>query len=140
MSTNMNAPSIHHLPHAEPASKRHAELVRQTQKWVAQAFYGNLLKQMRNSPFRSSIMDGGRGGQMFEEMFDQQIADRMSRGAPSKLVNAIVQKIESGHAINQYLKHSKTGRKHTASPSLPGVHRLGANLTPNARWYVTATH
>src|SRR5271157_1594124 len=118
----MTAHSVHHLHQAEPASKRHAELVRQTQKWVSQAFYGNLLKQMRNSPFRSSIMDGGRGGEMFEEMFDQQIADRMSRGAPSKLVNAIVQKIEKGHAVSQYVKHSKIGPKSqlNASEQLPG--------------------
>jgi Rod binding domain-containing protein len=91
------------------AANHHAALVRQTQKWVANAFYGTLLKQMRESPFNSQILDGGRGGKMFTEMFDQQLADRMSRGAPSKLVNAIVQKIEGGKASRQYLKHRRVG-------------------------------
>src|ERR1700753_3903567 len=72
----------------------HAALVKQAQKWVSQTFYGNMLKQMRNSPFKSEIFSGGRGGQAFTEMFDQQLADRMGRGTGKKLVNALVRKIE----------------------------------------------
>ena len=47
---------------------------------VAQTFYGTMLKQMRNSPFKSKLFDGGRGGEAFASMFDQHLADRMSRG------------------------------------------------------------
>jgi Rod binding domain-containing protein len=91
---------------ATAAAKRHAELVHQTQKWVAQAFYGTLFKQMRQDPFRSNLFDGGRGGQMFQEMLDQNLSERMARGAPNKLVNAIVQKIEGGKASATYLRYS----------------------------------
>src|ERR1700677_4317839 len=31
--------------------QEHEELVKQTQKWVSQTFYGELMKQMHNSPF-----------------------------------------------------------------------------------------
>jgi Rod binding domain-containing protein len=87
--------------------KRHQALVRQTQKWVAQTFYGTMLKKMRESPFHSDIFDGGRGGQMFHELMDQQLADRMSRNAAPKLVDSIVQKIERGKASASYMTHSK---------------------------------
>jgi Rod binding domain-containing protein len=91
-------------PHA-PVDPHHKELVKQTQKWVSQTFFGALLKQMRNSPFKSDLLDGGRGGQAFNEMFDQQLADRMARGSGSKLVNAIVRKTEAAAA---YRKHTNT--------------------------------
>jgi Rod binding domain-containing protein len=97
---------IHPPKPAASVSKRHAELVRQTQKWVAQTFYGTMLKQMRQSPFKSDLFDGGRGGQVFQEMLDQKLADHMSRNAAPKLVDSIVQKIERGKATASYLKHS----------------------------------
>lgn len=54
--------------------KKHEKLVNETKKWVGDAFYGTLLKQMRQSPFKSEIFDGGRGGEMFSTLFDQQLA------------------------------------------------------------------
>jgi Rod binding domain-containing protein len=90
-----------HFITARPKSsgnKQHDALVKQTEKWVSQTFYGEMLKQMRNSPFKSKIFDGGEGGQAFTEMFDQQLADKMSRGAGQKLVDSIVNKIEAGRA------------------------------------------
>ncbi len=83
--------------HAEHKSNvsQHDRLVKQTQKWVAQAFYGPMLKQMRESPFHSDLFDGGRGGKAFGAMYDQELAQRMSRGAGSKLVNSIVNHIEA---------------------------------------------
>jgi Rod binding domain-containing protein len=74
----------------------HDALVKQTQKWVAQTFYGEMLKQMRNSPFKSKMFDGGEGGQAFQQMFDQQLADKMASGSGRKLVDSIVNKIEKG--------------------------------------------
>jgi Rod binding domain-containing protein len=50
---------------------------------------------MRQSPFRSEILDGGRGGQAFGELYDQHLSERMSRGAGSHLVNSIVHRIEA---------------------------------------------
>jgi Rod binding domain-containing protein len=79
----------------------HDALVKQTHVWVSQTFFGALLKQMRESPFRSELFDGGRGGQAFGSMFDQHLADRMARGAGKKLVNAIVKKIEAKKAYEK---------------------------------------
>src|SRR5688500_17117466 len=79
----------------EPASDRqHEQLVRSTQQWVAQAFFGTLMKQMRESPFKSDLFEGGRGGQAFTSMYDQKLVEQMSRGAGNKLGNAIVQRSE----------------------------------------------
>jgi Rod binding domain-containing protein len=84
-----------------PDSGQHGQLVAQTQKWVAQTFFGQLLKQVRSSPFRSELLDGGRGGQVFGSMYDQRLAEHMARGAGSKLVNSIVKRIEAKQAYQK---------------------------------------
>jgi Rod binding domain-containing protein len=76
------------------ADERHAQLTDQTQKWVAQTFFGQMLKQMRDSPFKSKLFDGGRGGEMFQQMADQRTAESMARGTGHKLVDSIVDRIE----------------------------------------------
>ncbi len=76
---------------------RHAALVKQTQRWVAQTFYGTLLKQVRESPYKDTMFSGGRGGEAFGSMLDQQLSDRMAKSAGSKLVNSIVSRIEASH-------------------------------------------
>ena len=80
---------------AKPAPTQHDRLVKQTQTWVAQTFFGTLLKQMRDSPFKSDLFEGGRGGQAFQSLYDQQLSERMARGAGAKLVNSIVHRIEA---------------------------------------------
>jgi Rod binding domain-containing protein len=79
----------------------HDKLVKQTQTWVAQSFFGTMLKQMRESPFKSDMLDGGRGGQAFGALYDQHLAERMSRGVGHKLVNSIVRKIEAKNAYEK---------------------------------------
>jgi Rod binding domain-containing protein len=81
-----------------PAAMHHAALVKQSQKWVSQTFFGTMLKQMRNSPFKSELFSAGRGGEAFSEMFDQQLADHMGKGSGKKLVNALVHKMEGAQA------------------------------------------
>jgi Rod binding domain-containing protein len=88
-------------------SSQHDQLVKQAEKWVAQTFYGTLLKQMRDDPFHSDLFDGGKGGKAFEQMLDQRLADHMSRGAGGKLVGAIVHKIESARAARKYAQASR---------------------------------
>ena len=80
--------------------QQHNALTKQAQKWVGQTFFGTLLKQVRESPFKNEMMSGGRGGQAFGSMLDMQLADRMAKGSGSKLVNAIVRKIESNNGMN----------------------------------------
>src|SRR4051794_35994404 len=82
----------------KPAQSQHQQLVGQTQKWVAQTFYGTLLKQMGDSPFKSELFSGGRGGETFSSLYHQQLADRMARGAGTKLVHSIVKSIEAKQA------------------------------------------
>jgi Rod binding domain-containing protein len=82
-----------------PGRARNANALRvEAEKLVAGTFFGTMLKQMRNSPFRSELFDGGRGGQAFGSMYDQHLAERMARGAGTKLVNQIVRKLEARKA------------------------------------------
>jgi Rod binding domain-containing protein len=75
--------------------EQHNKLVKTARTWVAQAFFGEMLKQMHNSPFKSDMLEGGRGGQVFQGQLDQKLAERMagSRSA-DRLVSAMVRKIE----------------------------------------------
>ena len=80
---------------------QHDRLVKQTQTWVAQTFFGTLMKQMHDSPFKSELFDGGRGGQAFGALYDQHLAERMAKGAGNKLVRAIVKKVEAATAYRK---------------------------------------
>ena len=65
---------------------------------VAQTFFGPMLKQMRNSPFKADWLDGGRGGQVFQAQLDQKMAERMSgAGSGDRLVKSIVKRMEKLH-------------------------------------------
>ena len=83
------------------AASQHDRITEQAQNWVAQTFFATLLKQMRDSPFKSDLFSGGQGGQAFANLYDQQLADRMSRSAGSKLVGSIVRRIEANAAYRQ---------------------------------------
>jgi Rod binding domain-containing protein len=121
----MNFPTPGSLNHAEPAARalrpqvvgdlgrwvsdpqnEHDQLVEQTRTWVGQTFFGTLLKQMRDSPFKSELFSGGQGGDAFASLHDQQLSEHMARGAGSKLVHAIVRRIEAAAA---YRKQSVSG-------------------------------
>jgi hypothetical protein len=82
----------------------HGDARKEAQTFVSQAFFGTLLKQMRNSPFKSELFSGGRGGEAFGSLYDQQLSERMANGVGSKLVDSIVRKIEAAKA---YRKTSK---------------------------------
>jgi Rod binding domain-containing protein len=77
------------------ANTQHDQLTEKTQKWVSQTFFGTMLKQMGESPFKSDLFSGGRGGEAFSSLYHQQLADRMARGAGTKLVHSIVKSIEA---------------------------------------------
>lgn len=110
---------------------KHDQLVEQTQKWVAQSFYGELLKQVRNSPFKSEMFSGGRGGEAFGSLQDQQMSEHMTRGAGKKLVNAIVRKIEAAAAYaNQ--KRAENGKATDAQNILNGPRKVEATPSSNA--------
>jgi len=81
-------------------STQHDQLVHAARVWVAQTFFGQMLKQMRNSPFKSGLLEGGRGGQAFANQLDQKLAERMAGSkAADRLVNSIVRRIEARTGI-----------------------------------------
>lgn len=82
-------------------SETHAKLVKQSQNWVAQTFFATLLKQMRDSPFKSELFSGGQGGKSFASLYDQELSQRMARGSGTKLVNSIVKRIEANAAYRR---------------------------------------
>jgi hypothetical protein len=88
----------------EKGPAKQGDAQKEARKFVSQAFFGTLLKQMRESPFKSDLFSGGRGGEAFGSLYDQQLAERMASGVGSKLVGSIVRKIEAAKA---YRKTSK---------------------------------
>src|SRR5439155_23590198 len=85
-------------------ASEHDQLTEQAQKWVAQTFYGALLKQMHDSPFKGSWVDGGRGGQAFQPLLDQKIVDHLSRSSGKSLVKSMVRKLEGKRAYGKQAK------------------------------------
>ncbi len=114
------------------APNRHKQLVHAAQQLVSQTFYGQLLKQMRQSPFKSELFDGGRGGQMFSAMLDQTLADRMAKGEGNKLVRSIVRHIEKGAA-----RQAAAAQPPASQGAKPGAARK-PNPFQNVRIHVAA--
>ena len=79
---------------AGPAQSQDAQLDAQARQLVSQTFFGTMLKQMRDSPFKSDLFEGGRGGQAFSSLYDQRLVEQMSRGAGKKLVDSIVKRFK----------------------------------------------
>src|SRR3954466_2505533 len=101
----MNVASI--KPPVDPASQKLFDIA---QKWVGQTFFGTLLKQMHESPFKSDLFSGGRGGEAFNTLYDQHLAERMARASGRPLANAIVKHIQRNKAPQVQ------GQKRGASP------------------------
>jgi Rod binding domain-containing protein len=100
------------------------QLSHEARRWVSQTFFGTLLKQMHESPFKADWVTGGRGGEAFSTLYDQYLADRMARASGRQLVQSIVRKIQGRPhvAANTSTKHvpptnnpSNTGRGHAAT-------------------------
>jgi Rod binding domain-containing protein len=109
---------------SRPPKTEHEKIEETARKWVAQTFYGTMLKQMRESPFKSEIFSGGRGGQAFSSLLDQHLAEHMTRGTGNKLVNAIARKLE---AAGNYQKQSRALPK----PAAGATPNTTPNTTPN---------
>ena len=104
----------------------HDQLTEQAQKWVGQTFYGTLLKQMHDSPFKSQLFDGGRGGQAFQPLMDQHLIDRMAKSHQNqKLVRGIVRQIEGRQAYRK--QTNSQDEKQKAPPEVPTSRELPFN-------------
>jgi Rod binding domain-containing protein len=114
-TTKISSPAHHSAAAAlNDPSPQHKKLVQQSQKLVSQTFYGTLLKQIHDSPFKSKLFDGGRGGEAFSSMLDQHLADRMARGTGKKLVNSMVKHIERSNQAKQESNDAKKVARHAA--------------------------
>jgi len=51
---------------------------------------------MHESPFKSVLWSGGRGGEAFSTLYDQHLAERMARSSGRPLANSIVKHILKG--------------------------------------------
>jgi Rod binding domain-containing protein len=109
----------------KPAQTQHDRVVAQTQKWVAQTFFGTLMKQMEEGPFKSDLFSGGRGGQAFSSLYHQQLTERMARAAGGKLVNTIVRRIEANQKKTSDLRTPRS-EKSDDRPSNPRQTYRGA--------------
>ncbi len=73
-------------------AKRTAELREKAGQLVAQTFFGTLMRQMRQSPWKSELFGGGRGGEAYQQLLDQKLVEHMARGVGSTLVESIVKR------------------------------------------------
>jgi Rod binding domain-containing protein len=85
---------------------------------------------MGESPFKSDLFSGGRGGEAFSSLYHQQLADRMARGAGTKLVNSIVKNIEAKQA-----KEKGSGFKVQGSEKKAAT-RPASDQDPRAKAYM----
>ena len=111
MPSSQHGPNQMNVQHRNRPMTRHEKLVEQTRKWVATSFFEPMLKQMRESPFHSSLFDGGEAGKAFESMYDERLSEKMASDSTDTLVNSIVRKIEGAKA---YAKQSGLGRMQDA--------------------------
>ena len=80
------------------APTQHDRIRKQTEKWVSQTFFGTLLKQMGESPFKSELFSGGRGGEAFQGLYNQQLVDRSFHIRPRDLAGIALEDILRGSA------------------------------------------
>jgi Rod binding domain-containing protein len=125
-------PSGNLLHHKRSAGSQHDQLIHHTQRLVSQTFFGTMLKQMRDSPFKSEMFSGGRGGQMFSQLLDQHLADRMARGSGKKLVNAIVRHIE-GSRNGRAAKHVPSGINPSVKSAYSSPQKASSNVPAGLR-------
>jgi Rod binding domain-containing protein len=116
---------------AKPAvgNTQHDKLVKQTRNWVAQTFFGTLLKQMENSPFKSEMLSGGRGGEAFSSLYHQRLAEHMARGAGGKLVKSIVRRIEAKVAYQKQQPQPQQQPAGVVNPPPPAAAPNGGNYS-----------
>lgn len=57
---------------------------------VNKFFLGTMLKQMRNSPFKSEMFSGGKGGEAFGGLMDQHLTEHAGGKVAKSLVDTMV--------------------------------------------------
>lgn len=57
---------------------------------VNKFFIGTMMKQMRSSPFKNEMFSGGKGGEAFQGLMDQHLAEHAGGKVAKSLVDAMV--------------------------------------------------
>ena len=125
-------PSRGGIPSHHGPLTRHDKLVKNAKKLVSQTFFGTMLKQMHNSPFKSKLFSGGRGGEAFGSLLDQHLADRMASGAGGKLVDTMVKNWEKPPPPAQRAAIDAAAAKQRALEA--GIKRGGYRQPPTVQW------
>ena len=80
-------------PEKSPADiAKERELREKFQIIVNKFFLGTMLKQMRDSPFKSEMFGGGKGGEAFQGMMDQHLAEHAGGKVAASLVDSMVKR------------------------------------------------
>jgi Rod binding domain-containing protein len=121
-----------HVPGAKSVSDDPDSNVRkQVKKLIGQTFYANILKQMHDDPFKSKLFDGGRGAEAFAPMFDQEIANHIAQSGSNKLVESVVNHIET--TLKKRGQLTGTQDKPTVIPANNPYWNEGSHVAPGIR-------
>jgi hypothetical protein len=77
---------------ASDRSVRERELREKFQVIVNKFFLGSMFKQMRSSPFKSEMFSGGKGGEAFQGLMDQHLAEHAGGKVAKSLVDVMVKR------------------------------------------------
>jgi Rod binding domain-containing protein len=78
------------LSHKADKALRQVQLRKTAGQLVAQTFFGTMMRQMRQSPWKSDLFGGGRGGEAYQQLLDQRLVEGMAQGVGARLVESLV--------------------------------------------------
>jgi Rod binding domain-containing protein len=74
-------------------SEEEKQVRKLVQDLISQTFFGPMLRQMRNSPWKSDLWSGGRGGDAFQGMMDQKMVEQMGSAISGPLVDSMTRQL-----------------------------------------------
>ena len=72
-------------PQAPQAGAEGAALRQAFDSFVGETFFGQMLKAMRSTQEKPAYFHGGRAEEMFQQQFDQALAEKLSKSSADKL-------------------------------------------------------
>lgn len=96
-----------HAGRAKDQKLRHA-----SEQLVADALIQPVLKQMRDSPFRVKMFQGGQAAKAFEQQLDMILSDRIVHSARFPIVNAVYKSLSKRGAAQDKAALSGSLRTH----------------------------
>ena len=78
-----------------PPTAEDVKLRKTAETLVNKMFVGTMLKSMRASPFKDATMSGGKAGDAYAGLFDQNLAEHAGGGIGTKLVDTLVKQFKT---------------------------------------------